>query len=480
MIVLYGTSKMKVMLISPPYPKDRIFRKSMKNLGAILPPLGIAYIAAMLEKYGHKCKIIDGPAMSTVLGYDFEDLEKDIKEFNPDIMGVSAQTSQVEHAKKAMRLIKTLNQNCLTILGGTLISADPNALLKLEDADYGVIGEADLTFPEIVKKFEHKEKLEGSEGLMWRENGSVKFLKPKMIIELDEIPMPARHLLKMEIYRPSPANYRKVPATNMMTSRGCPYQCIFCFRPTEGTAWRAHSAKRVVDEMEHLVKEYGIRDIQIFDDTFTLIPRRTKEICEGIIERKIKVGWNCMTRVDKITPELLKLMHKAGCYETGFGIESGSDRILQFIKKSLTKDMVRQGVKWAKEAGIDVRGFFMIGFPTETREEILETIEFAKELDVDVAQFMISTPFPGTEMWGIAKQYGKVNDEDWSSFTFYAPEKMPFSSNLLSDKEVISLYKKAYKSFYLRPRFVLRQIARIRSFGDVYRNWLAAKGVLGF
>ena len=166
-----------------------------------------------------------------------------------------------------------------------------------------------------------------------------------------------------------------------------------------------------------------------------------------------------MTRVDKITPELLKLMKKAGCYETGFGIESGSDRVLEFIKKSITKDMVRQGVKWAKEAGIDVRGFFMIGFPTETKEEILETIDFAKELDVDVAQFMVSTPFPGTEMWEIAKQYGKVNDDDWSSFTFYAPEKMPFSSNLLSDDELLSLYKKAYKSFYLRPKFMIKQIA---------------------
>ena len=471
---------MKIMLISPLYPRDKVFRKSMKNLGAVLPPLGIAYIAAMLEKYGHECRIIDGPAMSTILNYDFNDLERDIKNFSPDIVGVSAQTSQIEHAKKVMRLAKTINPNCLLILGGTLISADPNMLLQLEDVDYGVIGEADLTFPEIVSKFEKKEKLEGSEGLMWRENSAVKFLKPKMIINLDDIPMPARHLLRMNIYRPSPANYRKSPATTMITSRGCPYQCIFCSRPTEGTAWRAHSAKRVVDEMEILVNDYGIKDIQIFDDTFTLIPRRTKEICEGIIERGIKVGWNCMTRVDKITPELLKLMHQAGCYETGFGIESGSDRVLQFIKKSLTKDQIRQGVKWAKEAGIDVRGFFMIGFPTETKDEILQTIEFAKELDVDVAQFMVSTPFPGTEMWDIAKQYGKVNDDDWNSFTFYAPEKMPFSSNLLSDKDLLSLYKKAYKSFYLRPKFILKQIARIRSFDDIYRNWLAAKGILGF
>ncbi|MDP3766167.1 MAG: radical SAM protein [Nanoarchaeota archaeon] len=470
---------MKILLISPPYPKDNIFRKSMKNLGAVLPPLGIAYIAAMLEREGHKVKIIDGPAWATVFEYSFDDLEKDIKEFNPDVAGVSASNSQIEHAKKAISLAKSINNDCVVILGGTLISADPKALLSFEDVDFGVYGEADLTFPEIIKAIETKEPVEGKEGVIWRENGEVKFLKPKSIINLDQVPMPARHLLKMEIYRPSPANYRKLPATTIMTSRGCPYQCIFCSRPTEGTAFRAHSAERVVEEIEHLVNEYGIRDIQIFDDTFSLIPSRVEKICKLMIEKKIDVWWNCMTRVDKINPELLALMKKAGCYEIGFGIESGSDRILQFIKKATTTDLVRKGVKMTKDAGIDVRGFFMIGFPTETRDEIMQTIEFAKELDVDVAQFMVSTPFPGTEMWEIAKANGTISD-DWSSFTFYAPDKVPFSSDLLSEKEIIALYRRAYTSFYLRPKFMLKQLIKIRSFGDIYRNWLAAKGVLGW
>lgn len=471
---------MKVMLISPPYPKDRIFRKSMKNLGAVLPPLGIAYIAAMLEKDDHTVKIIDGPACATVFGYDFKDLEKDIADFSPDVVGVSASTSQLEHVKKAISIAKSVNKDCVVILGGTLISADPKALLGFEQVDFGVYGEADLTFSDILKAVEDKKPVEGMEGVIWRSNGQVNFLKPKMIINLDQIPMPARHLLRMEIYRPSPANYRRLPATTIMTSRGCPYQCIFCSRPTEGTAFRAHSAERVVEEIEHLATKYGIKDLQIFDDTFSLIPSRVEKICKGIIEKKLDIGWNCMTRVDKITPELLALMKKAGCYEIGFGIESGSDRILQFIKKSTTTDLVRKGVKMTKEAGIDVRGFFMLGFPTETKDEVLQTINFAKELDVDVAQFMISTPLPGTEMWEIAKQNGTVNEDDWNSFTFYAPEKMPFSSNLLNDQELLSLYRKAYKSFYLRPKFILRQLAKVRTLGDVYRNWLAAKGVLGF
>ena len=470
---------MKVLLISPPYPKDNVFRKSMKHLGAVLPPLGIAYIAAVLEKDGHKVKIIDGPAWATMLGYDFKDLEKDIKDFNPDVVGVSANTSQIDHARKAISLSKSVNKDCVVVLGGPLISADPKVLLQFEQVDFGVYGEADLTFSEILKAVEQKKPLEGMEGIIWRENGEVRFLKPKVIIDLDQIPMPARHLLKMDIYRPSPANYRRLPATTVMTSRGCPYQCIFCSRPTEGTAFRAHSAERVVDELEHLATKYGIRDVQIFDDTFSLIPSRVEKICKGIIDKKLDIGWNCMTRVDKITPELLKLMKQAGCYEIGFGIESGADRILQFIKKATTTDAIRKGIKMTQSAGIDVRGFFMIGFPTETKEEILQTINFAKELNVDVAQFMVATPLPGTEMWEIAKTNGSISD-DWNSFTFYAPDKMPFSSNLLGEQELLDLYRKAYKSFYLRPKFILKQLAKVRSVVDVQRNWLAAKGVLGW
>ncbi len=471
---------MKVLLLSPPYPKDKIFRKSMKHLGAVLPPLGVGYIAAMLERDGHIVKIIDGPAWATVYEYDYNDLEKDILDFNPELIGISASSSQLDHVKNCLDVIKRAAPNAKTILGGTMVSSYPQILIEdLKEIDYGVYGEADLTFPDILRKIEKKERLENTEGMIWRENGDVNFLKPKMITDLDQVPMPARHLLKMEIYRPSPANFRRVPATTLISSRGCPFQCIFCSRPTEGTAFRAHSAKRVVDEIEHLVRDYGIKDIQIFDDTFTMIPRRVEDICKGIIERNLDVGWNCMTRVDKINPELLSLMKKAGCYEIGVGIESGNDRVLTFIKKSLTTDMVRNGVKMIKKAGIDVRGFFMIGFPTETRSEILDTIEFAKDIDVDVAQFMVATPFPGTELWKIAQENGTVSN-DWNSFTFYAPDKMPFSSELLNDKELVSLYKKAYKSFYLRPKFMLRQVAKIRSYMDVQRNWLAAKGVLGF
>ncbi len=470
---------MRTLLLNPPYEKDKIFRRSMKKLGAVLPPLGIAYIAAVLEKDGHVVKIIDGPAMATILNYGFSDLKNDVSAFQPEVIGLSASLSQIEYAKKTIDIIKEVTPKAMIILGGPLISATPESLLEFPDVAYGVYGEADITFSVLLQKIEKKDSLENVEGVIWREDGKIKYLKPAVVKNLDDIPMPARHLLPMHIYRPSPANYRRLPATTMMTSRGCPYQCIFCSRSTEGTQFRYHSAERVVEEIEHLITTYGIRDIQIFDDTFTLVPSRTEKICYLIIEKKLDIGWNCMTRIDKLSPNLLRLMKEAGCYEVGIGIESGSDRILKFIKKSLTVEKVREGVRWAHTAGLDVRGFFMIGFPTETKEEILQTIAFAKDLDVDVAQFMVATPFPGTEMWDIAKKFGIIHDNDWTNFTFYAPNQAPFTSSQLTGEEITTLYKKAFVSFYLRPRYIINQLKKIRSLDDVQRNWLAFKGVVG-
>lgn len=450
----------------------------MKNFGAVLPPLGLAYIASAIEKEGHKVKIIDGPAWASKEGYGFEELEKDIASFEPDVVGVSMSASQIPFGKEAMEMVKKISPNSLLILGGPLITSAPEMLNEFNFADYGVYGEADLTFAKILEKIKNNEKLNGVEGVIWREEKEIKFLKPNVVRDLDEIPMPAWHLLRMEIYAPSPANYRRLPATTMMTSRGCPYKCTFCSRPIEGTSFRYHSAKRVVDEIEHLIKEYNIKDIQMFDDTFTLIPKRTEDICNEIIKRELDIGWNCMTRVDRVDEDLFRLMKKAGCYEVGFGIESGSERILKFIKKDLNKDQIKQGVKWAKNAGIDVRGFFMMGFPTETKEEIKQTIKFAKKLNVDVAQFMITTPLPGTEMWEMAQKHGEI-DDDWQNFTFYAPENLPFKSDTITNSELLGLYKWAYRSYYLRPRFILRQLMKLKSTYDIKRNWLAAKGILG-
>jgi len=470
---------MKILLINPPYHKKKIFRKSMEEVGALLPPLGLAYIAAVLEKHGNKVKIIDGPVLTTRKDYDYNELRTDIESFQPDIIGVTATSPQIKDAINTIDLAKEINKDIITFLGGPHITALPKILSKIENLDFGIYGEGEFTFLDIIKRIEKKEKLEGLNGLIWRENNEVKYLLREHIKDLDTLPFPARHLLPMELYRPSPANYRRLPATQIMTSRGCPYSCVFCHKPIFGKQFRPHSAKRVLDEIEHLITKYGIKDIQIFDDTFTMNKERAEEICKGIIERKLDIVWNCMTRIDRVDPDLLKIMKRAGCYEIGYGVESGSERILKLIKKYTSKDAIKKAFEWTKEEDIEIRAFFMIGFPTETREDILETISFAKELNPDIAQFMVTTPYPDTELWELCKQYGEINIGDWSNFTFYAPQSAPFTPFSLKKDEIDELYSKAIKSFYLRPRFVLNQLLKIRSFPDVKRKLIAAKAVLG-
>jgi radical SAM superfamily enzyme YgiQ (UPF0313 family) len=470
---------MRILLMTPLYVRDKIFRKSFKHLGALLPPLGLAYVAAVLEKDGNQVKIIDGAALSTKQDYNFNNLETEVKTFNPDIVGVTATSPQISFTVKLLDFIKKISPNSTTFLGGPHITAMPKITNDIKSLDYGIYGEGEQTFLEVTRKIKKNQKLEGTKGVIFKGNPYVKFIIRPYIEDLDTLPFPARHLLPMKLYKPSPANYRRLPATTMMTSRGCPFQCIFCHKPIFGQNFRPHSSKRVVDEMEHLTKKYGIKDIQIFDDTFTMDNKRAEEICKGMIERKLDIGWNCMTRVNTVTPDLLKLMHKAGCYEIGCGIESGSERIIKMIKKGTNKDMIRKAVKWAKQAKVEIRAFYMIGFPTETKEDIEETIKFAKELDTHIAQFLIVTPYPDTELWDLAGKHGIIHN-DWSNFTMYSPTHAPFVPNSLTKQELEKLYFRAYKEYHLRPLYILKQLLKIRSFTDIKRNISAARAIIGF
>lgn len=469
---------MRILLINPPLLREEIFGKSMSNLGALLPPLGLAYIAAMVERNGHEVSIIDGPVLSTKKDYDYNSLKRDIADYQPDIVGITATSPQIKNAINVFNITKEINENIITILGGPHISALPQDLLKLRNLDYGVYGEGEFTVIEIIKRIEKKEKLDGLSGLIWREKNNVNFLAGEYIKDLDMLPFPARHLLPMKLYRPSPANYRRLPATQIFTSRGCPHSCVFCHKPIFGNTFRAHSAKRVLDEIEQLINNYGIKDIQIFDDTFSMNKERAKEICMGIVNRKLDIVWNCMTRIDTVDQDLLKLMRRAGCYGIGYGVESGSERILKLVKKRISKDRMRRVFRWTRKEGIEIRAFFMIGFPTETKEDILKTISFAKELNPDIAQFLVTTPYPGTELWHLCKEYGEINVGDWSDFTMYASNSAPFIPFSLKKDELEKLYSKAIKSFYLRPGYILNQLLKIRSFSDIQRKLIAAKSLV--
>lgn len=473
-------SSVDVLLINPPYVRSSDYRGSLKHAGSLLPPLSLGYLAAVLRKEGYSVKIIDGLFESTLHSYSWQDLRENVEKISPTIVGITSMTPTINLAAKTAQIVKEVNPKIITVLGGSHVTALPKkTMLEFTSFDYGIYGEGELSLPKLVESVLARQKPSRIKGLIYRTGNGVKYSQCEYIKNLDELPLPARDLFPpLTEYRSSIANYRRKPATNMITSRGCPFNCAFCSKPIFGRKFRAHSSSRVLFEIEHLIDKYGIKDIQFFDDTFTLDRNRLVEICQGIIDRGLDITWNCMTRVDCVDRETISLMKRAGCYMIAYGIESGSPRILERMGKNITKEQVRRAVKAAKENDVEVRGFFMLGFPGETINDIRKTIEFAKELNVDMAQFMLTTPYPGTPLWEIALTEGTLNLE-WENFTYFASGKLPYTPSGMTEEELSKIYSQAFKEVHFRLEYIQNQLRRIKSLEDIKRYIQGALAVIG-
>lgn len=354
----------KTILVNPPFSTEEVVgeTKSMKDVMNIIPPLSIAYIAAVLEKEGYYVKIAEGNFMNHV------QIKEYIKNEKPDVVGITTTTPTFESVTKVAEDIKYVDKDIKIVIGGPHVTALPQEAIKEDCFDIGVIGEGEITFLELVKAFKKDTSLKKVNGIVYKEKGKIKFTKPREFIkDLDSIPFPARHLLPpLKDYHPTPASYRKLPLGVLMTSRGCPYQCTFCDRAVFGTSYRFRSAKNVVNEIEELINKYGAKELKFFDDTFTLDKKRLYEIFDLMKERDIKIGWCCLTRVNHVTKEMLQRMKNAGCWQILYGLESGDDRMLQLLKKGATVAQNEQAVKWAHEVGLSVRADFIMGTPGDT------------------------------------------------------------------------------------------------------------------
>ncbi|MDD5163424.1 MAG: radical SAM protein [Candidatus ainarchaeum sp.] len=387
------------------------------------PPLWLAYLQAVLKNSGIRVFVIDEAA------------GQKIEKIRTEWVGLSVYTPT---AAKAFELADRLRkQGVMVVLGGPHVTIFPRESLK--HADKIVVGEGEKS---ILKIFSSKKKI----------------LKSDLAGDLDELPFPDWSGLPLEKYS-SPTRRKKF--LSIMTSRGCPFGCVYCYKGTFGRLYRARSARNVLDEISYLVENYGIEEIGFVDDNFTLSRKRVEEICHGIIERGLKIKWNCPNgvRVDTLSPELLRLMKKAGCYQLSFGIESGNQEVLDKIGKKITLEQVRKAAKWAKETGIETIGFFMIALPFDTEQTMLETINFAKTLDLDLAQFTITTPYPGTHLYSMVKENGKFLEKDFSKYGSYSGTCY-YELGALNKELVERMYKKAYKEIYFRPGFALKRIIR--------------------
>ncbi|MGQ9759268.1 MAG: B12-binding domain-containing radical SAM protein [Candidatus Methanomethylicaceae archaeon] len=443
---------MKVVLVNPPTTAPL---ESVSALGLKAPPLGLAYIAASLEKEGHDVSIID----STALELSHQQLGERLQKERSDVIGVTSTTPTIYDAMKAVTIAKKSCPECITIMGGCHITFLPEeTMAECPELDVGVIGEGEATIVDLLRALETKRPLKEVDGIVYRKDNTVIRTRPRKLIEnLDEIPFPARHLLPLDKYTVLGERCR---LGNILTSRGCPFSCIFCSSSQfYGRRFRGRTPKNVVDEMEEIIKKYNIRSFEIVDDTFTIDKKRAKEIAEEIVKRGLDIWWVCGSRVDLITKELLQAFKKAGCGLIYYGIESGSEKVLKILKKAITLDQVKTAIRWAKKTGIEVIGSFIIGTPGETKEDVIKTIKFAKESGIDFAQFTAMTPYPGTEVYQIAKAEGLLTTNNWSCYTTIKPV---MRTKELTVEEISSLVVLAYRRFYLSTSFIFKQLLKRR------------------
>ncbi|MFQ6020441.1 MAG: B12-binding domain-containing radical SAM protein [Candidatus Aenigmatarchaeota archaeon] len=455
---------MRVLLLNPPWIKgfNRFSRWSSRSVSETLSePLYLAYATAVLERDTNAdVKLIDAFA----LGWKLSELKRNLKKINPDLVVIESTTPSFEDDMKTVKIIKN-NTNAKIMLVGTHGSVFPKETLRNNPIDIVAIGEYDYTVRDVVKNFNNLRRVKG---IAFKKNGKIIKTSPRPLIEnLDSLPFPARHHLDMSKYRES--NITKKIFARMISSRGCTGRCIFCVFNFvyNNLRWRGRSAKNVVDEMEHLINEYGIEYIYIDDDTFTIDKKRVHDICKLIIKRGInkKLSWGSLSRIDTVNEKMLKTMVEAGCDLLVYGVESGDQNVLNNMKKGITLEQIRRVFKWTKKAGIRIHATFMFGSPGETKETIRKTIEFAKELNPDTAQFPICMPYPGTEFYEIAKKNNWLKFNKWSDF-YSATDRAVIETPQLSRKDLEKAVKMAYKEFYMRPRFILKKLFSINSFSQ--------------
>ena len=429
-------------------------------------PMGLALIAAVLEKEGHQVTVVD----ANVLRLQPEGVVYRVTD--ADVVGLTAMTPTVNTAASIAHYIKQTNPNSTVILGGAhAILLPEETLATIPEVDVIVRGEGEETIIDLLRALEHKQPLSKIQGISYRQDGKVISTDARSaIVDLDSLPFLAYHLLPMRGYRPHPPHGRALPFAAIITSRGCPYRCSYCSKPVFGNKFRGQSSKRVVDEIAYHKRKFGIKEFAFYDDVFTLDKQRAYAIADEIIERGLKIDWTCETRVNLVDKELLRYLKQAGCYSIAYGIESGSQEIVNTLNKDITLEQAEEAVSLSREVGLQTIGYFMIGSPGESPETIRQTIQFAKNLKLDFAQFSITIPLPGAKLYKLYIDGRKGESIPWESFVYADFNKSItpiFESNQLNKDDIQKWIKRAYKEFYLRPSYIWQRIRHTTSMGDL-------------
>ncbi len=463
---------MKVLLIYPPVLQEETYSR-FAFAAPTLPPLGLAYLASALLQDSHEVKILDCIAERISL----KQLRKEIDLFSPSLMGVTSTTITYPHAKEVIKLTKSIDRDIVTVLGGPHITALPEQTMKeIPELDIGVLGEGEESLQELVLGLEREESLENIKGLVYRKEGATVITPPRpFIIDIDKIPFPARGLFKdLKLYSHTPLRAFGY-STSVITSRGCPFNCHYCDKSVFGRKWRAHSPDYVIKEISMLKERYGIDYVSFEDDNFAASKKRVIEICKKMIDKNLNLRWGCSLRADSVDEELTNWMKKAGCCMVYIGIESGSQDMLNFINKKTTLGEIRKAVDIIKKSDIQIYGSFIIGLPKETKESLNKTIDFALSLPLTGVSFNLFTPYPNTKLRELAEEYGTCID-GWERYSDHSG-RVPYIPEGFTEIELLELQKRAYRKFFLRPRYIMTNLNKILDYNFFRKSILAIKAL---
>lgn len=448
---------MKILFINP--PQSSPLNAKYSNLKI---PLGFLYIAGVLEKNNFSCKILDCPLYyqfkrktknGIKIGLYPEQIKKEIQDYQPDVIGISCSFSMYEQDSfEIINLIKKNFPKIIIVVGGAHSSANPEFVLRNKNIDLVVIGEGERTMLEIAKKLEQGKRIDNIPGTAARIKGKIKFNKKREYIKnLDEI-VPAWHLINLQDYFKHPDNSLATMRKNsidIVTSRGCPGNCVFCSIHTVwGKGWRARSAGNVVDEIEFLVKKYGARQFRIQDDNFTFDKKRALEICNEIIKRKLDIKWDTPNGIAlwSLDKEILLKMKQAGCYRVTFGVESACQETQKYIGKILKLEKIEEMIDYCHEIGLWVCSTFIIGFPFEKSSDIQETERFIINSKINFPFIYIAQPYQGTRMYNDFKNSGLIQEKFIEKSNIVSSK---YNTTYLKSEELNNLRARIYKEFYL-------------------------------
>jgi len=434
-------------------------------------PLGLMYMASYLrEKHPeHEIEILDLRCHRKPYAL----LRSKLGEFSPNLVAVSALTCEAESLHTTAELAKKHSHEIVVAVGGPHISACTSDVSQDSNIDVLCVGEGEQTFLELVEALDAGSEISGIPGIATRNENGVQWGPPRELIDdLDTIPFPAWDLVDIDTYAKlgRAGNIRRGRFLPLFTSRGCPFQCYYCHN-LFGKSFRKRSSENVVREIKTMVETYGIRDIEVYDDIFNLDLDRAKTVCRGVMDLNLELSFPNGLRADRLDKELVDLLAEAGTTNLAVAIESASPRLQKLMGKNLDLDKLNQAITWADNAGIVTNGYFMLGFPTETADEIEMTIDFAEKTDLFFASFFIVTPYPGTSLWEQTMAEDASSKLDFRNYNYLSGY---FNLSAVPNSELRKLQKKAYSRFYAKKRWkILRSIFRLRlDWKNAFWLWL--------